>query len=83
MDFKMISKNAQYAAEDVLKSHIETAYRAAVGDDACEVSIASAIFDKDGVSFKAIALIFDQGGTIDFTGLIDFDLNVMLLLPEG
>ncbi|MCM3625491.1 DUF3732 domain-containing protein [Brevibacillus borstelensis] len=82
MDVKMIGKNAQYAADDLLKSHIEPAYKAAVGDDSCEVSIAHAIFDENGVSFKGNALTLSRE-TIDFAGHIDFDLNVRLLSPEA
>ncbi|MED1643057.1 DUF3732 domain-containing protein [Brevibacillus agri] len=82
MDVKMIGKNAQYAADDLLKSHIEPAYKAAVGDDSCEVNIAHATFDENGISFKGNALTLNRE-TIDFAGHIDFDLNVRLLSPEA
>ncbi|BAE86376.1 DUF3732 domain-containing protein [Desulfitobacterium hafniense] len=81
MDAKMIGKNAQFAAEDLLKSHVEPAYKAIVGDEAGEFRIKSAIFDEVGVSFKATALSLDKGSII-FSGHIDFDLNVNFLLPE-
>ncbi|MFC5528353.1 DUF3732 domain-containing protein [Cohnella yongneupensis] len=80
MDVKMIGKNAQYAADDLFKSHIEPACRDAVGDDSCEVSIVNASFSVDGVTFSALAETLKQG-TIELSGLIDFDLMVTLLMP--
>lgn len=77
----LIGKNAQYAAEDLLKSHIEPAFRAIEGNEGCQVRIANATFDKEGISFVAKALTLNQG-TIDFTGHIDFDLNVIFLFPK-
>ncbi|AUW93050.1 hypothetical protein BXT84_03035 [Sulfobacillus thermotolerans] len=81
MDAQLIGKDAQYAAEDLLKSHIEPAFQDAVEDQVYEVSVASAVFEVDGIFFTATANIFNQG-TIDFAGHIDFDLNVRLLFPR-
>jgi hypothetical protein len=81
MDVKMIGKNAQYAAEDVLKSHIEPAIQKVEGYEGCKVSIVSATFNETGIEFKAQALTADHI-TIDFSGHIDFNLDVGYVLPE-
>lgn len=79
MDKKLIGRNAQYATDDILKSHIEPAFKAVVGDEVGDVSIVNAAFEEFGIYFNAIARTLDQG-TIDFAGHIDFDLNVSLSL---
>ncbi|MEK3732066.1 DUF3732 domain-containing protein [Paenibacillus sp. FSL M8-0334] len=81
IDPKMIGKNAQYAADDLFESHIEPACRQAVGDEACRVRITNAVFSVDGITFNALVESPDQG-TFEFSGLIDFDLIVSLLLSE-
>lgn len=81
IDARMIGKNAQYAAQDLFESHIEPACRDAVGDESCTVSIKNAEFSVDGVIFKALAESSEKG-TFEFSGLIDCDLIVSLLLPE-
>jgi hypothetical protein len=80
MDVKLIGKNAKYAAEDLLQSYIEPAYRETTGDELSDVSILNATFDEDGISFMGIALMMGQID-ISFKGHIDFDLNVELLSP--
>ncbi|QJD81712.1 hypothetical protein [Cohnella herbarum] len=82
MDVKTIGKNVQYAAEDLFESHIEPACMEAIGDVLCQISFSNASFSADGVVFNTSAESFDKG-TIKLAGLIDFDLNVNFVFPEG
>lgn len=80
MPEKVIGRNALYAAEDLLESHIEPTLKVVEGNEreGGKVIIVNATFDTKGIVFKAKTFTRNQR-TIDFAGHIDFNLNVSLV----
>lgn len=74
-DAKMIGKNAQFAAEDVLESHIKPAIQKIEGYEDCKVIIKTAIFDETGIVFSGQMTNTDKFKK-DFTGHINCHLDV-------
>jgi hypothetical protein len=72
------NSNAQFAAEDLLKTIIEPSFSKMTGFNEGEISITDAQFEEVGLLFNAKFL--SDTKKINFSGSIDFNLKVNLVL---
>ncbi|MFS0752698.1 DUF3732 domain-containing protein [Oceanobacillus sp. 1P07AA] len=72
------NSNAQFAAEDLLKTIIEPSFSKMTGFNEGEISIIDAHFEETGLLFNAE--FSTDNKKINFSGSIDFNLKIKLVL---